>query len=85
MSHDFRNVLFMMRTMRSLGYAQFRAGFCVRPWNDPVEPLFVTVDPQDLRSRLQTPTLLHATAEGNLFHLILGSQAWFYIFRVQRV
>ena len=82
MCHDFRNVLFMMSTMRSLGYAQLRAGFCVCPRHDPVEPLLVAVDPQDLSCRLKTPTLLHATAEGNLFELILWSQAWLYILRV---
>ena len=76
MSHDFGYVLLVVSTVRSLGNPQLGTGFRVCPWYNPVEPLLVAVDPQDLRCRLKTPTLLHATAKGNLFELIFCSQAW---------
>ncbi len=85
MRHDFRYVLLMVSAMRSLGNPKLKAGLCVGPGNDPVEPLLVAVDPQDLSSRIETSTLLHATAESNLFQLILWSQSRFNIFRIQRV
>ena len=47
MCHDFGNVFFMVGAVGCLVNSQFGTGFRVRPGYDPVEPLFVAVDPQD--------------------------------------
>jgi hypothetical protein len=52
------------------------------PWNHFSS---LAVDPQDFSARLETQMLLHATAEGNLFQLIIWSQTWFDVLRVQTV
>jgi hypothetical protein len=51
MRHDFGYMFFVMGAMGGLMDSELRTRFDIGPWHDPVEPLFIAVDPQDLRAR----------------------------------
>ena len=51
MRHDFGYMFFVMGAMGGLLDSELRTRFGIGPWHDPVEPLFIAVDPQDLRAR----------------------------------
>jgi hypothetical protein len=85
MGHDLGDVFLMMRTVRRFVNTQLWTSFSVRSRNDPVEPLLITVDPQDLCPFVQTPTVMYTAAERNLLKLVFWSQAWLNVFCVQRI
>jgi hypothetical protein len=74
MRHYLGDMLFMVSAVGLFGNPKLRAGFSISPWHDTVEPLFITVDPQYLLPRLQSPSLLHSSTKFNLFFLVLGCQ-----------
>ena len=50
-----------------------------------MEPLFIAVDPQDLRCFFQISTILDTPAKNNLFELIFSGKPWLNIFGVERI
>ena len=80
MGHDLGDVFLVVRTVRRFVYTKLWTSFGVGPRNDPVEPLFIIVNPQDLCPFGQTPTVVNTAAETNLLQMVFGSQARLYDF-----
>jgi hypothetical protein len=78
--HDLGDVFLVVRTVRRFVYTKLWTSFGVGPRNDPVEPLFTTVDPQDLCPFGQTPTVVNTAAETNLFNWFSGVRPGFMFF-----
>ncbi len=75
MGHDLGDVFLVVRTVRRFVNTQLWTSFSVGSRYDPVEPLLITVDPQDLCSFVQTPTVVNTAAKTYLLQLVFWSEA----------